>query len=176
MTRKPPNSEQTLTDAANSPTAPLHHLREVRLREEVSLRTMSRRLGVRLATVKEQESCSTDIPLSVLYQWQSALGVPAGELLVDGDDPLSSPKEKRDKLLQLMKTASSLSEQSKQLEIRRMIETIINQLIEIMPELDEAHSEIVEETRRKPIDFSRMLESSLPESMFTGGENRQALQ
>ncbi|HUT95699.1 MAG TPA: hypothetical protein VMY37_39960 [Thermoguttaceae bacterium] len=119
------------------PTAdrPLHRLALVRRREGVSPRTVARRLRIDVARVKAQEDENADMLLSTLYQWQEALDVPIGELLVESNDPLSAPVLKRAQLVRLMKTATTIFERSHQISIRRMAQTLIEQLLELMPEL-----------------------------------------
>ena len=114
---------------------PLHRLAAVRLREGVSRRTVARRLKTDVAHVKSQEDEHADIPLSTLYQWQSVLDVPVSELLVESDDPLSAPVMRRAQLVRLMKTATTILDRSQQVSIRRMAQTLIEQLLEVMPEL-----------------------------------------
>jgi len=85
--------------------------------------------------VKWQEQPTSDILLSRLYAWQQVLDVPVAELLVDTDDPLSPPVMKRAQMVRIMKTAVAILERSHQVGIRRMAQMLVEQLIEIMPEL-----------------------------------------
>ena len=114
---------------------PLHRLAEVRKTQSVTYRTVARRLKTEVATVKMQEQEDSDLLLSTLYQWQEVLDVPVGELLVEADEPLSSPVMKRAQLLRLMKSTMAILQRSNQAPIRRMAQVMVNQLIEIMPEL-----------------------------------------
>lgn len=118
-----------------APKRPLHRLAEVRRRQGVTRRTMARRLHVDLATIKRQEDPNTDLPLSTLYAWQQALEVPLAELLVETDEPLSAPVLKRARMVRLMKTAVAIRDRAQQPPIRRMAQMLIEQLLEIMPEL-----------------------------------------
>ena len=115
---------------------PLHRLQSVRKAEGVSRRAMARRLNTDVQTVAQQEEETTDLSLSTLYQWQAALGVPIEELLAETGAELSPPVLKRSQMLRLMKTALSIIEQAKQLGIRRMGQNLVDQILEIMPELD----------------------------------------
>ncbi len=114
---------------------PLHRLAEVRRRQGVTRRTMARRLHVDVATIKRQEDPTTDLPLSTLLAWQKALEVPLAELLVETDEPLSPPVLKRARMVRLMKTAVAIRDRAQQAPIRRMAQMLIEQLLEIMPEL-----------------------------------------
>ncbi len=115
---------------------PLHRLAQIREREGVSRRTIARRLHLDVADVKTQEQENADLLLSHLYEWQKVLDVPIGELLVESSDPLSMPVLKRARLVRLMKTARTILERAQQASIRRMAQVLIDQLLEIMPELE----------------------------------------
>jgi len=118
-----------------APGRPLHRLAEVRRRQGVTRRTMARRLHVDVTTIKRQEDPTTDLPLSTLYAWQQALEVPLAELLVETDEPLSAPVLKRARMVRLMKTAVAIRDRAQQPAIRRMAQMLVDQLLEIMPEL-----------------------------------------
>jgi transcriptional regulator with XRE-family HTH domain len=115
---------------------PLHRLAHVRRREGISRRTIARRLNLDVAEVKAQEQHNADLLLSHLYEWQEVLDVPIAELLVESDDPLSKPVLKRARMIRIMKTARTILERAPQVSIRRMAQVLIDQLLEIMPELE----------------------------------------
>lgn len=123
--------------AVKMPTAarPLHRLATVRRLQGVSRRTLARRLNTDVGTVKLQEKENADLLLSTLYEWQEVLEVPVTELLVEADEPLSTPVMKRAQLVRLMKTAAAILQRTQQLPIRRMAQMLVEQLVEIMPEL-----------------------------------------
>jgi transcriptional regulator with XRE-family HTH domain len=114
---------------------PTQRFAAVRRQQGVSRRAVARRMNVDVDQVRQQELPSADVPLSVLYAWQKALDVPVAELLAEASDALPSPILERSRLLRLMKTVMAIAEQSRQESIRRMAQTMINQLVEIMPEL-----------------------------------------
>jgi transcriptional regulator with XRE-family HTH domain len=114
---------------------PLHRLAEIRRRQGITRRTIARRLNTDIGTIKSQERPDADVPLSTLYAWQEVLDVPVSELLVETDEPLSTPVLKRAQLVRVMKTAAAILERSQQPSIRRMAEMMVEQLCEIMPEL-----------------------------------------
>lgn len=128
------------TAVVPSAPKPLHRLREARRQEGVSLRTMAERLGVSTSEVIEQEQEATDLPLSVIYRWQAALKLPLGELLLEPGDGRSDILEFRSQMVRLMRTARSIQENSRQKQIRVMTQNLVNQLLEIMPELDTVKS------------------------------------
>jgi transcriptional regulator with XRE-family HTH domain len=117
------------------PERPLQRVAEVRRQQGVSRRTVARRMNVELSAIREQESASYDMSLSQLYEWQKALEVPVAELLAEADDNLTASILLRAQLVRVMKSALAIQENARQDAIRRMIETLIEQLLEIMPEL-----------------------------------------
>jgi transcriptional regulator with XRE-family HTH domain len=121
----------------NAPGQPLHRIQEVRLQQGMSLRTASRHLGLDVRTIRAQEQASSDLRLSDMYRWQSALEVPVQELLVESDEPLSRPVMERARMVRLMKTAAALLEDASTPNTKLMAQNLIEQLVEIMPELKE---------------------------------------
>ncbi len=115
----------------------LQRLAIVRQQQGLSRRTVARRMNVEVEQVRQQECETADLPLSALYAWQKALEVPLGELLAEAGDALVSPVLERSQLVRLMKTVLAIREQAKQESIRRMAQTMFEQLTEIMPELAE---------------------------------------
>jgi hypothetical protein len=94
-------------------------------------------MGIDIAAVKQQEEQATDMRLSDLYRWQKALGVPIVELLVEAEEEsLSPPIFKRAQMLRLMKTAAAILERSDHSPVRRMATMLVEQILEIMPELE----------------------------------------
>ena len=116
---------------------PLHRLAAVRKRQGISRRTLARRLNVEVSRVKLQERETSDMTLSTLYEWQKALEVPVTELLVDSCDPLSTPVLKRAQMVRFMKTAKAIFQRAQQPSIQRLAQMLVEQLLEIMPELED---------------------------------------
>ena len=92
-------------------------------------------MNVDVAEIRRQEEETSDLPLSVLYEWQKVLEVPIAELLVESEDALSQPLMQRAQLVRLMKTALALLEKADGKATRAMAQTLVDQLIEVMPEL-----------------------------------------
>ena len=115
----------------------LHRVSVVRQRQGISLRTVARRMDLDLSEVRRQEREGSDITLSQLYNWQKILEVPVAELLVDLDQPLSPTVLRRAQLVRLMKTATTLEKKVKSSSVQRLVQMMIGQLVEIMPELDQ---------------------------------------
>jgi transcriptional regulator with XRE-family HTH domain len=113
----------------------MQRLAAVRRLQGLSRRTVARRLNVEVAEIRRQEEQTSDLPLSILYRWQQALEVPISELLVESEDTLAQPLMQRAQLVRLMKTVLAILEQTDQEAVHLMAETLVEQLIETMPEL-----------------------------------------
>jgi transcriptional regulator with XRE-family HTH domain len=137
--KKPAAAEavSTVPPAANPsmPARRLHRLAEARRREGLTHRKVAGRLGVPVDVVKQQEDPASDMLLSELYRWQNALDVPAAELLSEPNGDLSPPVQLRARLLRVMKSARSIQERTRQASIRRLATMLVEQLVEIVPEL-----------------------------------------
>ncbi len=62
--------------------------------------------------------------------------MPIADLLVESNGALSPPVQQRARLVRVMKTVAAIMEKSENLSIRRLAQTLVNQLVEIMPELE----------------------------------------
>jgi transcriptional regulator with XRE-family HTH domain len=114
---------------------PLHRLGEARQQEHISRSNVARHLGITVKDVRRQECKTTDLPLSVLHKWAKALGLPVAELVVEPDDSLSTPLFNRACLVRVMKTATAILERAGNPQTKRLAQTMVDQLMEIMPEL-----------------------------------------
>jgi len=92
-------------------------------------------LGLTQAEVKRQECETSDLSLSVLRRWAELLDVPLAELIEEPDDSLALPLLKRARMVRLMKTATAILERAADMRMKRLSQQMIDQLIEIMPEL-----------------------------------------
>ncbi len=113
----------------------LHRIGAVRRLQGISRRTLARRMNVDVAEIRRQEEATTDLPLSVLFEWQKALDVPVSELLAESVDELSQPLMQRAQLVRLMKTALAIVERADNEITRRMAKSLVDLLVEVMPEL-----------------------------------------
>ncbi len=145
---------------------PLHRIREIRRQQGVSLRTCARRMGTTMQQVREQENVQADMLLSDLYRWQRALEVPIADLLVDMDGPLSTPVLQRARLLKMMKTALSIRASTQESTVGRLVQTLIDQLVEVMPELEDVSPWHTVGQRRTLDEVGRVAEQVIPERMF----------
>ncbi len=115
---------------------PLHRIAEVRRQQGVSLRAARQSLGVTSEIVHQQEQENYDLLLSELYRWQQVLEVPVSELLVEPRGQLSQPISKRASMIKVMKTAATILEVAQRPESQTLARRLIEQLLEIMPELE----------------------------------------
>ena len=95
-----------------------------------------------------------------------ALDVPVEHLLADEEEGLSSPVLKRVQMVRLMKTAAALKEQAIDPLSGRLAQTLIDQLIEIMPELEHVGACNAVGQRRSLDDCGRIAEQTLPDDWF----------
>jgi len=113
----------------------LHRIAAVRHQQGISLRGLARQMRAPVAELSAEEDEATDLRLSRLYWWQSALEVPISELLVDTNSPLSAPVLERARLVRIMKTVAAIAEKAEGTSIKRLSQTLATQLVELMPEL-----------------------------------------
>ena len=147
----------------------MHRIRTVRLQQGVSLRTAARQMGSTIRELRKQEDESNDLKLSDLHRWQKALDVPLCELLVEPDhSTLSPPVMERARLLRMMKTAQSLLENATTPGLERLAQNLVNQLIEIMPELKDVAPWHTYGQRRSLDEVGRVAEQPVPVAIFDG--------
>ena len=61
--------------------------------------------------------------------------MPVAELLVEGEGQLSGPVLQRSRMVKLMKTAAAIRERTQDTTTARMVSMLIEQILELMPEL-----------------------------------------
>jgi hypothetical protein len=145
---------------------PLHRIRAIRQQQGISLRCAARRLNQNVDDVRFQEDETSDIPLTTLYQWQQLLEVPIADLLVEMDSGLSEPVLKRARMVRIMKTAASILEHVESVPIRRLAQMLVDQLVEIMPELKEVSAWHTVGQRRTLDEVGRIAENPFPDTLF----------
>lgn len=141
----------------------LHRLAKARRQQGMSLRTMARRLRVDVATIVAQEQETADPSLSVIYAWQRILDVPVADLLEEADARLSAPVFERARLVKLMKTAAAILEKAHSNSLRGLVTALIEQLVEIMPELRDVTAWNTVGQRRTLDDYGRVAERQVPD-------------
>ena len=145
---------------------PMHRISEVRQEQGVSIRSAARRMGVSMQDVRLQEDPTTDLRLSQLHLWQEVLEVPLADLLIDSSGPLSTPVSQRARMLRVMKTVKALAELSHEAPVKRLIEMLITQLVEVMPELKDVSAWHSVGQRRTQDEMGRIIERTIPDSFF----------
>ena len=145
------------------PSQRMHRISTVRRQQGLSLRSAARQLGTDLKSVRAQESEDADITLSDLYAWQAVLGVPISELLNEPSTPLSRPVMERARLVRIMKTVKAIIETSNSPRITRLAQTLIQQLVEVMPELADVGPWHSVGQRRSLDEYGRAAERLLSE-------------
>jgi transcriptional regulator with XRE-family HTH domain len=144
----------------------LHRLAAVRHQQGISVRNLARRLGCDIATVRDQEEETTDLSLTVLYAWQKVLEVPVAELLVDSDAPLSPPVMQRAQMVKVMKTVAAMAEKADSPAMKRMLQMLCDQLLEIMPELVDVAPWHTVGQRRTLDEYGRAVERQQSDDIF----------
>lgn len=145
---------------------PLHRVARVRLEQGLSLRSVSRQSGIDVRELRCQEEETTDMRLSELHGWQRILDVPIGDLLVDPGSPLSRPVLERARLVRLMKTVMAIAQQASSTSIQRLAQTMVDQLVEIMPELDQVSAWNSVGQRRSLSEYGIAAERCVSEDVF----------
>jgi len=145
---------------------PLHRIAEVRQRQGVTLRNVARRLGVPLPVVRRQEKADCDLRLSDLLRWQEVLEVPVAELLVEAEGQLSGPVLERSRMVKLMKTVAAIREQCGDATVGRLVAMLVEQILEIMPELADVTPWHSVGQRRTRDELGRTARAVVPEELF----------
>jgi len=125
------------SEAPGNSTKRLHRLQEIRRQQDMSIRSLSRRMNVTASEVRMQEDPHFDLRLSALYRWQQALGVPAAELLVEPGEGLSAPIQLRARLLRMMKTIATILDQPQSDRTTHLVANLKNDILEVMPEVED---------------------------------------
>lgn len=160
-------SEAPVSISNSKRGGPHHRIAEVRRQQGVSVRSITRKLGLTAEQVRQQEDPATDLSLSQLVAWQKALEVPLANLLVDSDAPLSSPVLTRARLLRIMKTAQAIRESSsKDKGVERMSLMLIEQLLEVMPELKDVTAWHTVGQRRTQDEVGRIAERPISDTFI----------
>ncbi len=131
-----PNSSMCVETTAYASAELRNRVAVVREQQGISQRTMARRLGLDLKAYQALEAPDADLLLSQLAALQVALDVPLVDLVEDSQ-ALSRPVAERAKMIKVMKTAAAMRETPSSARIERMVHTLCDQLIDVMPELAE---------------------------------------
>jgi transcriptional regulator with XRE-family HTH domain len=156
----PPTADMTRKDEQ------LHRIKEVRREQGVSLRRVALQMRSDVRELRREEEETSDLPLSRLYQWQKALEVPLVDLLVDSHAPLSAPVLERARLVRVMKTVAAIAEKAENSGIQRLAQTLVDQLVEIMPELKGINPWHSVGQRRSLDEYGRIVERSYSDEFW----------
>jgi transcriptional regulator with XRE-family HTH domain len=151
---------------ARRPRGNFHRLAEVRRQQGVTLRNVARRLGLEMQVVRRQEQPENDLRVSDLLMWQQVLEVPLAELLVEGEGQLSGPILERSRMVKLMKTAAAIRERTRGTPLERMVEMLVAQILEIMPELRDVTPWHTVGARRTLDDLGRTASRTVSDDVF----------
>jgi hypothetical protein len=119
-----------------------------------------------MAVVRRQEQADCDLRISELHRWQQVLEVPVAELLVEGDGQLSGPVLERSRMVKLMKTAAALRERTAGSPLGRIVQMLVDQVLEIMPELADVTPWHTVGQRRTLDELGRTGRCPVPEDLF----------
>lgn len=144
----------------------LHRIKTVRRQQGVSLRRVAQQLSTEMRELRREEEETSDLPLSRVYQWQQVLEVPVAELLVESNAPLSAPVMERARLVRVMKTVAAIMEKADSLPIQRLAQTLVDQLVEIMPELQGVNPWHSVGQRRSLEEYGRIVERQYSEEVL----------
>jgi hypothetical protein len=150
-----------------------HRIAEVRAEQGASLRSVSRRTGIEIRVLKQQEDPYTNLTIQELQVWQRALDVPLADLLVDNNNRLSQPVQQRAQLVKIMKTTAAIQEVSTSPRVSRLVTMLKEQLEELMPELKEVSAWPNYGQRRAPNQLGKIGEMPIITSHLSldlGGE------
>ena len=147
-------------------SGPYHRVQKVREQQGMSLRSVSRKLNLTSQEVRQQEQSNSDLKISDLLRWQKILEVPLTDLLIDNEGPLSEPVERRASMLRVMKTAKAILEGAHDRSVKRLANMLVDQLVQIMPELAEVSAWHSVGQRRTQEEVGRIVERSIPENIF----------
>lgn len=145
----------------------LHRIATVRNQQGVSLRSASRQMGRTMSTVRLQEDETQDLRLSDLQRWQKVLGVPLQDLLVDEEPTLSRPVMERARMVRLMKTAMALKDTAEAEGPKRLATMLVEQLVEVMPELEDVSAWHSVGQRRSLDEYGRIVERRISDEYFS---------
>lgn len=168
---KPVSSSRSLNAERRFPsksTRPLHFIASTLRKQNATLAGCARRLGLTPAEAAAQARPDADLTLSQLYAWRAVLDVPTSEL-IPFVDVVPDPIRNRALLLRTMKTARQLQNLSRGTRLEPAVASLVDQLVELMPELAEtpawptvgqsrAPRESGSATRRVDADFTRLIE------------------
>jgi len=134
----------------------------VRQQQEMSLRSVARHTGVDVRTLRKQEKPTANLTLTELTNWANALDVPVKDLIDVPGQGLTSPIQQRAQLIRIMKSAVSIQENADCESMQAFADTLVSQLVELMPELDGISAWPTYGQRRGSEEVGRAAEQYMP--------------
>jgi transcriptional regulator with XRE-family HTH domain len=160
------NMEKSENEPAPGTRRVLHRLGAIRKMRKLSLADVAQRLHLTPEEAQRQEQSATDLTLRDLYRWQQLLKVPLAELLAEPDETLGLPAVKPEKLSPALEVALLILQQTKQPGIRRMAHTLVDQLVELSPELKRIAEEHTAGQAHRLDEQGRAMKGALPVDFF----------
>ena len=140
---------------------PVNRIAFVREQQEMTLRSVARHTGVDVRTLRKQEKPTANLTLTELAKWSKALDVPVADLIEEPESTLDNPVKQRAAMVRIMRSAMSISDQAKTDKMSALAETLVSQLVELMPELDGVAAWPQYGQRRGPDEVGRVAECLL---------------
>lgn len=159
----PSSSASADRPAVHNIEKPLHHLRDARQRQGLSVRCVAKRLQTTMGYVREQEQDDADLLLSELYAWQKALDVPIGELLLEPNESLAPGVLDRARMLRVMKTVQALRSHLRSPQQKNLADALVRLLVDLMPELETVSAWPTVGKRRTSEELGRIVENPISE-------------
>ncbi len=160
------STDHALPMPSTTDRRPCHRIAEVRRQQGISVRSLTRKLGLTADEIRQQEDPTSDLTLSQLCAWQKALEVPLANLLIDTDAPLSGPVLTRARMLRIMKTTQAIKENAKDSGTQRMVLMLVDQLLEVMPELKDVSAWHSVGQRRTQDEVGRIAERPISDTFI----------
>ncbi|MBA61820.1 MAG: hypothetical protein CMJ76_05575 [Planctomycetaceae bacterium] len=133
----------------------------VREQQEMTLRSVARHTGVDVRTLRKQEKPTANLTLTELADWSKALDVPVANLIEEPESTLDNPVKKRAAMVRIMRSAMSIHDAAESGKMSALAETLVSQLVELMPELEGLAAWPQYGQRRGPEEVGRVAERPL---------------
>ena len=143
----------------------VHRLQQARNAAGVSIRSMTARTGLPASTLKTQEE-SDDLYLSDFIRWQRALAVPFEELVEPYTGQMADHIRFRASLVRLMKSVKALYQDELSERQQNVVNNVVYQLEQIMPELSDVESWPQFGPRRNGVDTAPVELNAIETSMW----------
>lgn len=135
--RDPDANAMEVTPVTASGPAQGHwnHVRDARFRERLSLRTVAKRLGITASEAARREAPENDMRMSEIHAWSEALRVPPNELVFGVAEQQDAEISARACLVRTARLLHRVQKRVPDRDIRREAASMINEIIEAMPEV-----------------------------------------